>query len=491
MHRLHPATILLEGLGFVRHFGWSLILVFFARPKGEGSMANLFFTIMFGGVGFLAVLYAIFRYLTMTYTIENGSFIVRKGMIWKQVRTIPLERIQNVNLKRTLLHRLFKVTTLDIETASGSGTEASLAVLSQDVADHLRHQLLGSVALEFQVAETVEAVHYRATLKDLVIAGAFQNRLIYIIATVAGLFQFDEVIVDGLKNSQWIERAISAMPRNFGIGVFAILGFVGLILGWLASIIATTVKYYGFTVWPHARGLRIRYGILTQVENVVPVGRIQSVSLGQPMLYRPFGLFEVMVQSAGSFGDKEHAGSAKLAPIVGRNEVDRIVKLAFANLSVDRFPFKLVSQKSVWRSIIASVWTLAFLEGFFFFARTVVPTSVPLPFAASWIGGIVFMALSTLMAVKRYKTTGYAVADGFLASRQGVFRRDLVAAPLERTQIVELHQGFLQKRWGLADVKLITASGVVVVSDVELAEALEIEKAIIAGAGTGFGIGGV
>lgn len=492
MHRLHPATILLEGLNFVRHFGWSLILLIFARPKGGSSaMADVFFTAMFGGVGVLAILYAVFRYLTMTYAIEGGAFVVRKGLIWKQVRTIPLERIQNVNLKRTLVHRLFRVTTLDIETAAGAGAEASLAVLSQDLADHLRHQLLGNVDVPFQVAEELPKVHYQATLRELFLAGAFQNRLLYLLVALAGLFQFDEIIIDNLGSLDWVSRSIVLMPTSLAAWAIAMLALVGLVIGWVASIVATTVKYYGFTVWPHARGLRVHYGLLTQVENVVPVDRILSVAIGQPLLYRPFRFYEVMVQSAGSFGEKENAGSAKLAPILLHNDLDRIVRLAFPKVDLGSFRYQKVSPKSVWRHLISSALSLAILEGSFFFGRAAFAKMVALPIHLAWIGGLTYAGLSVWFAVRSYHTTGYAIANGFIASRQGIFRRDLTIAPLECAQMIAVKQGFFQRRWGLADVTMATANGAVTVANLELADSRTLEREILAGTGTGFGIGGV
>ena len=63
---------------------------------------------------------------------------IRQGLIGKQERHIPLARVQDVRLEQGVVHRVFGVVKVDIETAGGSGAEASLSVLSVAEAERLR-----------------------------------------------------------------------------------------------------------------------------------------------------------------------------------------------------------------------------------------------------------------------------------------------------------------------------------------------------------------
>jgi hypothetical protein len=46
------------------------------------------------------VLVALGRYLSVRYWIEEGNLVIRTGLVDRQVRTIPLDRIQNVELRQ-------------------------------------------------------------------------------------------------------------------------------------------------------------------------------------------------------------------------------------------------------------------------------------------------------------------------------------------------------------------------------------------------------
>jgi uncharacterized membrane protein YdbT with pleckstrin-like domain len=79
-------------------------------------------------VGALAVLVAVWfvlrpfvRWLTTTYTFTNRRFIQRSGLIAKEGRTIPLNRISGVDFEIGVVDRLFRCGTLVVSDASEHG----------------------------------------------------------------------------------------------------------------------------------------------------------------------------------------------------------------------------------------------------------------------------------------------------------------------------------------------------------------------------------
>ena len=112
MHQLHPATILVELLrrlgGLAYFIGLALVLRFF----GAGGSTEAYEYIIAGLAGFSA-LGALLRYLTMRFGVKDRHLVIHSGLIFRQHRTIPLERIQNVSLKRSPLHRVLGVVDLE------------------------------------------------------------------------------------------------------------------------------------------------------------------------------------------------------------------------------------------------------------------------------------------------------------------------------------------------------------------------------------------
>ncbi|WP_457206353.1 PH domain-containing protein [Nocardioides sp. P5_C9_2] len=80
------------------------------------------------GAGVVAVLVAVWfvvrpflDWLTTTYTFTNRRFIKRSGLIAKEGRTIPLNRISGVDFEIGVLDRLFGCGTLIVSDASTHG----------------------------------------------------------------------------------------------------------------------------------------------------------------------------------------------------------------------------------------------------------------------------------------------------------------------------------------------------------------------------------
>ncbi|GGO84628.1 membrane protein [Nocardioides phosphati] len=69
----------------------------------------------------IAALPPFLRWWTTTYTFTNRRFIKRSGLIAKEGRTIPLNRISGVDFEIGVLDRLFRCGTLIVSDASTGG----------------------------------------------------------------------------------------------------------------------------------------------------------------------------------------------------------------------------------------------------------------------------------------------------------------------------------------------------------------------------------
>ena len=76
------------------------------------------------------------RWLTTTYTFTNRRFIKRSGLIAKEGRTIPLNRISGVDFEIGVIDRVFGCGTLVVSDASTDGS-----VLLHDIPDVEQVQL--------------------------------------------------------------------------------------------------------------------------------------------------------------------------------------------------------------------------------------------------------------------------------------------------------------------------------------------------------------
>jgi uncharacterized protein len=80
------------------------------------------------------------RYRVHRWQITDDAIFVRSGWLTQETRVAPIARLQTVDSKRGFLHRLMKLTTVTITTASSAGA-LSIHALDDDVAREVVAQL--------------------------------------------------------------------------------------------------------------------------------------------------------------------------------------------------------------------------------------------------------------------------------------------------------------------------------------------------------------
>lgn len=146
--RLHPWSWLFVLLQQLKQFIFPLVaLVVFGarRSSGDGELWASLAPII--GITVLVVL-AILQYFTYRYTIGRDGLTVREGLLHRSRREIPFSRIHNVVVHQSLLHRVFGVAEVRLESAGGTKPEAQMRVLGLHDAlaleDLVRHQAHGT-----------------------------------------------------------------------------------------------------------------------------------------------------------------------------------------------------------------------------------------------------------------------------------------------------------------------------------------------------------
>ena len=126
--RLHPWSWLFVLLQQLKQFIFPLIalLVFGARKSDDGDPWLAFAPVI--GIAVLVVL-AILQYFTYRYVIGRDGLTVREGLLHRSRREIPFSRIHNVVVHQSLLHRVFGVAEVRLESAGGQKPEAQMRVL--------------------------------------------------------------------------------------------------------------------------------------------------------------------------------------------------------------------------------------------------------------------------------------------------------------------------------------------------------------------------
>ena len=426
-----------------------------------------------------ALVFAFVRQRVYNYRFTESELVVRDGLLMKNVRHISYERIHNVALVRNPIHRLLGVATARIETAAGGKPEALLRVLSLEAADELRRYTLG----EEQKTEATKADTPLLQVPDreLVRLGLISNRGFIVIAVVLGVVsQMNWWEQEWIQDQNWpsIYESVRAKVPGWAGWLFetgsltgrVLLG-VGLILLFLVllrlfSIAWYLVRYRGFTLSQKGEDIKAEYGLLTQVSSLIPVHRIQLVTVSSTLLHRCFGRTSIDLETAGasSAGSDLSGQSAAsgvnmtrqwLAPIVESGRAAELVQEVLPEVDIDAVEWKPIEARAV-RRIVNRV---AIAVTPFTIALAAVLTFSPIPLSglhALWLPSVM-LTMAWLITHRWVRRAGYALTERAIYFRSGWLSRQISVVRFVNMQTVSMHQSPFDRRKRMASVAVDTA----------------------------------
>lgn len=350
-------------------------------PLGLRLLALAGLLLVFGSYGLLSWWFTHYR-------VTDTELRIRTGLIFRRAAHIRLDRIQAVDVTRPMLARVAGVAKLRIDVI-GTEEKDELAFLSEPDAARLRAELLARAA-GFAPAEAAglgEAPQrelLRVPVRDLVVSMLLS--LGVWAALAAGLVA--PVVVWRLSDNLWASLAI----------VLPLLGAM-----WKGSL-GRFLAEYDWTVAESPDGLRLDHGLLDREHETVPPGRVQTVRIVEPLLWRRRGWVRVELAVAGS-------KNGVLVPVATR---------------------------AAAHAVIARV-----LPG----ADPVALAFAPSPSAGSrWVVPV------------WWKGYGLALSEQLFAARHGRLCRRTEIVPHAKVQSVRLSQGPWERLWGVADLHVDTGA---------------------------------
>lgn len=448
--RLHPATLAIRGLERLPELVLGLPAA--AYFIGGSGLAVAVF-LAFAGL-IVSMLFAYVYWRRFTYWIGDEQLVIESGILSRNRRTIPFDRIQDISLEQKLLARLFGVSIARIETGSSGGDEGELNCISRAEADRLRDRIraykagnaASAAAAPEEGAERSEPLLFSMDVGRLVIAGLFNFSLVFL-AIFGGIWQYmgSYLPASYLDPGQWIDDyGDQAMGL---VSALSILSFVMLLLaiGVVTGLARTVARDFGFRLTRTETGLRRRRGLFTRTDVVIPLRRVQAAIVSTGIVKRLFGWHGLAVQSLGSDGDSgtHHA----IAPLARYTDLEPIFDELRMPVPPPASAFTRVSPRLIWRSWVEDgAWLVAAIAIASLFWS-----------GAPWLG---LLALPLLVApVLQYRAHGYCIAEDTLFVRRGFWRPRVTILPLARAQSATLVRGLTQRGFGIATLVVGTAGG--------------------------------
>jgi putative membrane protein len=445
--RLHPLSWLFVLLGHLRRYAVPIIaLVVFGRSSG----ALLELVGVIGALGLTA--HAAIQYRTCRFRLEGEELVIRSGLVQKSRRHIPFRRIHNVTLHQGLLHRLFGVAAVQIESAGGTGADTELEVLRLGDAQALE-SLLRRRAREVGAAGDEVAPESEPLLTlggaEVLKLGLVSNRgLIALTAIVGAAWEIgrDRVEIPGLKDPVLrLSEQLALGPLSWLAAVVALLLVVAIVLQ-LLSVGLAFLQFHGFRLHAIDGRFQIERGLLSRVRASTPPGRIQAWSLRESAIHRLFARRSLRIDTAVSGDEDGERSLRELLPIAPREIIDAVVERIMPGAGWPDLPWQPLHPRAWRRMLVAPVLLTAVAAAVA--ARQMGPAGLAVLALLPW-----WLLRARLLA----RMAGWAVTERLVAVREGWLDRRWRVAEIDRLQALRLTRSPFDRRHGMATLWLDTA----------------------------------
>ena len=463
--RLHPLSWLFALTTYIRQLIVPIAAFLFLGVRNDAELWGALVVVPL-------LLGAVWQQWIYRYGFGPRGLVIHEGLFFRNVRQIEYPRIENIDVERGVLHRLFGVAQVSIATSTGGKPEASIRVLSLDAVQELRDRIFarGQQTEAVKPAADEDEVLLQLPPSELVIHGLIDNRGVIVVAAIfgflyqTGLFELtDRLAGTTFADSSFARFAALGIAIQSAFLVAAIAGVV-LVLRML-SIAMALVTLFDFTLTRHESDFRIRHGLLTRVALNLRVRRIQSVHQTESLLHRWFRRVSLRADLAGdSSGGEEgrHVQEVRtrwLAPICTPEQARTLIAAALPDADLQTEPhWQPLAPRARARLFRRGVYFGGFLALCVTLTLHLLPES-PIEPGAHWIPLIllVLVPLAWLRAHVYVKHTRWALTQDAILFRYGWLTRRLVVAPRNRLQSVQLSTSPFDRRHRMASVSIDTA----------------------------------
>jgi putative membrane protein len=274
--------------GTIKGF-WPILLSLFIGRKAGSTFQDVIGYVVLGFAAF-NLIGSVLTYFRFYFHLENNSIVIDKGILRRTKTNIPFERIQTINFTQNILHQLFNVVGVEIDTAGAGKAEISIDALNKEDANALREYILAEkeqlTANNAPASDLVEPAEKKAPqlllqLKplDLLKVGISQNHLRSMGIIFVFVFSTINEITDNISDivaDQFTQY--EGYLINNTLFVFLTSAILVIIIAFLFSLISTLLQYFDLKLWISKKGLKLVRGLLNREEISINTHKVQLVS---------------------------------------------------------------------------------------------------------------------------------------------------------------------------------------------------------------------
>lgn len=243
-------------------------------------------TIILGAVAVTWIVLRTLEWRSTRYGVDSQHFWIRGGVFWKWERRLPMERLQSIELRANLLHRLLDLRTVEVTSSSPEKGAATIQLAAIPAAEAMRIQRIVLDAASMATDERYAALEEDRTetqLADistgqLLAAGitSFEIRLSFV-GAIAAFHLFSKSFLKTWRNEA-IHWFISTIERKHAFADLVDATLLLLVVIWVLSIITFMTTFSRFRLQRLGQLALIEHGLVTRRWRAVLLPRVQAVA---------------------------------------------------------------------------------------------------------------------------------------------------------------------------------------------------------------------
>ena len=448
--RLHPAAMIFHIIQTLKQSILGFLPIAIALIS-NGAVFYLMIAIPI--VVVLIILFSFLSWLRFTYQLEEDQLRIERGIFIRKKRTISKHRIQSIDLSQNIIHRIFGLTRLEIETAGNdSSTDAGLSAVTmadgQMLHNKLKYKKHVSEAASEESPEEVKTVQEemneanlpqrKITVKALLITGSTSASFGILIGIFGVAFsQVETFIPDRFydETARWV--------LSLGLQIIIILCLIVLLFLWLLSILYSVIKDWNFTITRYEKELFITRGLLEKKQTTIPLKRIQAVGIKESPLHQLFGFIRVYVEIASGDTNNNQEMNTIIFPLLRKKEIGAFLsaflpEYHYRTDKLVRLPKKALPYY-LFRSMDLPLLAVI-VVGIFFSSYIWIP--------------VLLVVVTGLYGFAAFKSAGYAIDEQQITVQTRRFGKDTVLIPQRRVQALQRKQHILHRKQSLATIDM-------------------------------------
>ena len=385
-----------------------------------------------------------FKYFTFQFDFDKNDFIIKKGFFKKTKLSVPLSKIQQINLNQNFIHKILNLYEIQMDTAGSDSKEVSIKAVDKNIALDIKKftDFLKNNNSKIEIKKTINDDELEIDFFTLIKIG-LTSRYFQTLGFIAALFFGALEYLNALNIN--IIPSFSSFIKSGNFGFVAIL-------------IYTVIKFYRFSAKKLNNNLTVSYGLISSKTILMSPNKVQVFSYTQNWIQNKIDLCNIVIYQASSsistLSEKSNDGSKVYIP--GANSFDRKKIFQFIYKSNDKNEILI---KPNIRKFFVNLFLIGILPSailftlnyFFNFFETINYLVIQL----------IFIMFSFLISYRLYKNSFLSISENFIKVQSGFWDIKTRIIEIHKIQSIVIDQDIWYKRLNLADLTICTAGGMI------------------------------